>query len=85
MKATFFSSGGDLRRWLEEHSARSTELWVGYFKAGSSCDLVGRQCKEGRNAQTAAEAIDRGFLAQTADKAVSEPISNIAITVARID
>ena len=35
MKATFFSSSADFRRWLEEHSARSTELWVGYFKAGS--------------------------------------------------
>jgi uncharacterized protein YdeI (YjbR/CyaY-like superfamily) len=35
MKATFFSSGADFRRWLEVHSARSTELWVGYFKAGS--------------------------------------------------
>ena len=35
MKATFFSSGDDFRRWLEEHSARSAELWVGYFKAGS--------------------------------------------------
>jgi uncharacterized protein YdeI (YjbR/CyaY-like superfamily) len=35
MKATFFSSGADFRRWLEEHSADSTELWVGYFKAGS--------------------------------------------------
>jgi uncharacterized protein YdeI (YjbR/CyaY-like superfamily) len=34
-KATFFRSGADFRRWLEEHSARSTELWVGYFKAGS--------------------------------------------------
>lgn len=33
--ATFFSSGADFRRWLEEHSARSSELWVGYFKAGS--------------------------------------------------
>jgi uncharacterized protein YdeI (YjbR/CyaY-like superfamily) len=35
MKATFFRSGADFRRWLEEHSASSTELWVGYFKAGS--------------------------------------------------
>src|SRR5579859_150654 len=35
MKPTFFSSGADFRQWLEEHSARSTELWVGYFKAGS--------------------------------------------------
>jgi uncharacterized protein YdeI (YjbR/CyaY-like superfamily) len=35
MKATFFRSGADFRRWLEEHSARSSELWVGYFKAGS--------------------------------------------------
>jgi putative transposase len=35
MKATFFGSGADFRRWLEEHSARSTDLWVGYFKAGS--------------------------------------------------
>ena len=35
MKATFFSSGADFRRWLEEHSARSTELWVGFFKAAS--------------------------------------------------
>lgn len=35
MKAKFFSSGANFRRWLEEHSARSTELWVGYFKAGS--------------------------------------------------
>jgi uncharacterized protein YdeI (YjbR/CyaY-like superfamily) len=35
MEATFFSSGADFRRWLEEHSAKSTELWVGYFKAAS--------------------------------------------------
>ncbi len=40
MKATFFSSGADFRRWLEEHSARSTELWVGYFKAGSGAASV---------------------------------------------
>lgn len=35
MKETFFVSGADFRQWLEEHSARSTELWVGYFKVGS--------------------------------------------------
>jgi uncharacterized protein YdeI (YjbR/CyaY-like superfamily) len=35
MEATFFSSGADFRRWLEAHSAKSTELWVGYFKAAS--------------------------------------------------
>lgn len=35
MKPTFFSSGADFRRWLEEHAARSTEIWVGYFKTGS--------------------------------------------------
>jgi uncharacterized protein YdeI (YjbR/CyaY-like superfamily) len=35
MKPTFFSSAADFRRWLEEHSADSMELWVGYFKTGS--------------------------------------------------
>ena len=35
MKPTFFSSGADFRRWLQEHAAQSTEIWVGYFKAGS--------------------------------------------------
>lgn len=35
MKATFFRSGADFRQWLEEHSARSLELWVGYFKTRS--------------------------------------------------
>ena len=29
-----------MRRWLEEHAARSTELWVGYFKAGSGTASV---------------------------------------------
>jgi len=40
MKARFFSSGADFRGWLKEHSARSTELWVGYFKAGSGTASV---------------------------------------------
>ena len=35
MKAKFFKSSTDYRQWLEEHSAKSCELWVGYFKVGS--------------------------------------------------
>jgi uncharacterized protein YdeI (YjbR/CyaY-like superfamily) len=118
MKATFFSSGADFRRWLEEHSARSTELWVGYFKAGSgkasltwpesvdqalcygwidgirkSIDearymircrhLVGRECKEGRNTQAAAEAVNRRLVAWKTNKAVSETVGGITIQCRR--
>jgi uncharacterized protein YdeI (YjbR/CyaY-like superfamily) len=50
MKPTFFSSAADFRRWLEEHSARSTELWVGYFKAGS-----------GKASVTWAESVDQAL------------------------
>jgi len=35
MKPKFFKSSTDFRQWLEENSALSSELWVGYFKVGS--------------------------------------------------
>jgi len=40
MKATFFNSGAEFRQWLKENAARSTELWVGYFKAGSGAEVL---------------------------------------------
>lgn len=35
MKATYFKSGSDFRRWLDGNSTRVKELWVGYFKRTS--------------------------------------------------
>jgi uncharacterized protein YdeI (YjbR/CyaY-like superfamily) len=35
MQPTFFKSSTDFRQWLEDNSAQSSELWVGYFKVGS--------------------------------------------------
>ncbi len=31
-KPTFFSTSTDFRKWMEAHSERETELWVGYYK-----------------------------------------------------
>lgn len=35
MHVTYFASQADLRRWLATHHATETELWVGFYKAGS--------------------------------------------------
>jgi uncharacterized protein YdeI (YjbR/CyaY-like superfamily) len=35
MKPIFFATPKDFRRWLDEHHADETELWVGYYKKGS--------------------------------------------------
>src|SRR5687768_3575991 len=32
MKATFFKSAADFRKWLETHHSTVQELWVGYYK-----------------------------------------------------
>jgi uncharacterized protein YdeI (YjbR/CyaY-like superfamily) len=32
MKATFFKTPGDFRRWLKTHHASKPELWVGFYK-----------------------------------------------------
>ena len=32
MKATFFPTPADFRRWLQQHHASSPELWVGFYK-----------------------------------------------------
>src|SRR5918994_7320944 len=34
-EASFFSTPGELRAWLEEHHATASELWVGCYKKGS--------------------------------------------------
>jgi hypothetical protein len=64
MKATFFSSAADF-------SAASI--------VSSSCHLVGRQCKEGRNKQAAAEAVNRRLVAWKTNKAVSGTVGGITI------
>lgn len=33
--ATFFSTAGGFRRWLEQHHQSARELWVGFHKKGS--------------------------------------------------
>lgn len=35
MKPTFFSSPAIFRKWLNANYAKSTELWVGFYKKGS--------------------------------------------------
>ena len=35
MKATFFATPADFRRWLEEHHDTEPELWVGLYKRAS--------------------------------------------------
>ncbi|MFL5521106.1 MAG: YdeI/OmpD-associated family protein, partial [Gemmatimonadales bacterium] len=35
MTPTYFATPAAFRRWLTQHHARETELWVGYFKKGS--------------------------------------------------
>lgn len=39
MDAVFFATPDELRAWLEQHGESATELWVGFYRAGS-----GRQC-----------------------------------------
>src|SRR5262245_5256388 len=34
-EATFFSTPGELRAWLEAHHTTASELWVGFYKKGS--------------------------------------------------
>jgi hypothetical protein len=46
---------------------------------GQPHHLVGRQCKEGRNAQAAAEAVNRRLVAWKTNKAVSETLGGITI------
>lgn len=35
MEATFFDKPSAWRKWLEKHHATETELWVGFWKAGT--------------------------------------------------
>lgn len=36
MKALFFASGDEMRRWLEANHASAGELWVGIYKKASA-------------------------------------------------
>src|SRR5713226_6066864 len=35
MKATFFASPSQWRKWLEQHHYKERELWVGFYKRAS--------------------------------------------------
>jgi uncharacterized protein YdeI (YjbR/CyaY-like superfamily) len=35
MKATFFRTPADLRKWFKTHHTTAAELWVGFYKVGS--------------------------------------------------
>lgn len=35
MTPTFFATPADFRRWLKQHHARASELWVGFHKRGT--------------------------------------------------
>ena len=35
VKATFFRTPADFRKWLRKNSATAQELWVGFYKVGS--------------------------------------------------
>ena len=49
-KPRFFATAADFRRWLERNHAKSTELWVGYYKKGT-----------GRKSVTYQEALDEAL------------------------
>ena len=36
MDVTYFASQAHFRRWLAQHHATATELWIGFYKAGSA-------------------------------------------------
>lgn len=44
MTPRFFKTPADFRKWLVKNHAKSTELWVGYYKAG--CGKQGMTYKE---------------------------------------
>ena len=50
MKPTFFKNSAHFRRWLERNHAKETELWAGFYKAGS-----------GKGGLTYKEAVDEGL------------------------
>jgi uncharacterized protein YdeI (YjbR/CyaY-like superfamily) len=50
MKARYFRSAAEFRRWLEANHATATEIWLGFYKKGS-----------GRRGITSAEALDEAL------------------------
>jgi uncharacterized protein YdeI (YjbR/CyaY-like superfamily) len=50
MKPTHFSTAADFRKWLEQHHARASELWIAFFKKGS-----------GKAGMTYSEAVDEAL------------------------
>lgn len=40
MKAIFFRSQAEWRKWLEENHGKEKELWVGYYKVNSGKDGI---------------------------------------------
>jgi uncharacterized protein YdeI (YjbR/CyaY-like superfamily) len=48
--ATFFTSGEEMRDWLEQNHGSAGELWVGLYKKGS-----------GKTGVTYREAVDQGI------------------------
>jgi uncharacterized protein YdeI (YjbR/CyaY-like superfamily) len=50
MKARYFRSAAEFRRWLEANHATSTEIWLGFYKKAS-----------GRRGITSAEALDEAL------------------------
>ena len=36
IKPVFFKSAGELRKWLKKNHNKANELWIGYYKKGSS-------------------------------------------------
>jgi uncharacterized protein YdeI (YjbR/CyaY-like superfamily) len=40
MKATFFQSPADLRKWFEKNHTIAQELWVGYFKKSTGIPSI---------------------------------------------
>src|SRR5687767_5189624 len=50
MKPIHFSTAAEFRKWLEEHHARASELWVVFYKKGS-----------GKGGMTYSEAVDEAL------------------------
>jgi uncharacterized protein YdeI (YjbR/CyaY-like superfamily) len=43
MQPIFFATPTEFRRWLEEHHATATEIWVGYYKKASGTRGLSRK------------------------------------------
>jgi uncharacterized protein YdeI (YjbR/CyaY-like superfamily) len=50
MRARYFRSAAEFRRWLEAHHATASEIWLGFYKKGS-----------GRRGITSPEALDEAL------------------------